>query len=246
MRSIKKSDFAELVKYITDEQGKTERLGHVRVTNCEANTLPAVMAEVMATQHGNTRSEADKTYHLLVSFRAGEKPDAETLRAIEDRICAGLGFAEHQRVSAVHHDTDNLHIHIAINKIHPTRNTIHEPYRAYRALADLCATLERDYGLERDNHETRQRVSENRANDMERHAGVESLVGWILYAGRIVAGITGATGAVAGAYIADITDGEDRARHFGLMSACFGVGMVAGPVAGGLLGAISLLPRAFR
>ncbi len=45
-------------------------------------------------------------------------------------------------------------------------------------------------------------------------------------------GITGATGAVAGAYIADITDGEDRARHFGLMSACFGVGMVAGPVAG--------------
>ncbi|WP_332122848.1 MFS transporter, partial [Escherichia coli] len=62
----------------------------------------------------------------------------------------------------------------------------------------------------------------------------------ILYAGRIVAGITGATGAVAGAYIADITDGEDRARHFGLMSACIGVGMVAGPVAGGLLGAISL------
>lgn len=55
-----------------------------------------------------------------------------------------------------------------------------------------------------------------------------------------MAGITGATGAVAGAYIADITDGEDRARHFGLMSACFGVGMVAGPVAGGLLGAISL------
>ncbi|MGF2043786.1 relaxase/mobilization nuclease domain-containing protein, partial [Staphylococcus aureus] len=28
---------------------------------------------------------------------------------MEDRICAGLGFAEHQRVSAVHHDTDNLH-----------------------------------------------------------------------------------------------------------------------------------------
>ncbi|WP_239647799.1 MFS transporter, partial [Streptococcus agalactiae] len=65
---------------------------------------------------------------------------------------------------------------------------------------------------------------------------------WILYAGRIVAGITGATGAVAGAYIADITDGEDRARHFGLMSACFGVGMVAGPVAGGLLGAAGTCP----
>ncbi len=43
---------------------------------------------------------------------------------------------------------------------------------------------------------------------------------WVLYIGRIVAGITGATGAVAGAYIADITDGDERARHFGFMSAC--------------------------
>ena len=179
IRSLGKSDFAGLVKYITDEQGKTERLGQVRVTNCDAATLPAVIGEVLATQRANTRSEADKTYHLLVSFRAGEKPDEATLHAIEERICVGLGFGEHQRVSAVHHDTDNLHIHIAINKIHPTHNTIHEPYQAYRALADLCSTMERDYGLERDNHETRKHVSENRANDMERHAGVESLVGWI-------------------------------------------------------------------
>ncbi|WP_410048233.1 MFS transporter, partial [Shigella sonnei] len=60
-----------------------------------------------------------------------------------------------------------------------------------------------------------------------------------LYIGRIVAGITGATGAVAGAYIADITDGDERARHFGFMSACFGFGMVAGPVLGGLMGGFS-------
>jgi hypothetical protein len=179
MRSLGKSDFAGLVKYITDEQGKTERLGEVRITNSEAANLADFITDVLATQHGNTRSEADKTYHLLVSFRAGEKPDEDTLRAIEERICAGLGFGEHQRISAVHNDTDNLHIHIAINKIHPARNTIHEPYQAYRALADLCSTMEHDYGLERDNHKTRKHVSENRANDMERHAGVESLVGWI-------------------------------------------------------------------
>ncbi len=30
-----------------------------------------------------------------------------------------MGYADHQRVSAVHYDTDNVHIHIAINKIHP-------------------------------------------------------------------------------------------------------------------------------
>ncbi|HFR8143234.1 TPA: TraI/MobA(P) family conjugative relaxase [Salmonella enterica] len=179
MRSLGKSDFAGLVKYITDEQGKTERLGEVQITNSEAANVADFITDVLATQHANTRSEADKTYHLLVSFRAGEKPDEATLRAIEERICAGLGFGEHQRISAVHHDTDNLHIHIAINKIHPTRNTIHEPYYPHRALAALCTTLEHDYGLERDNHEPRRRGAESRAADMERHAGVESLIGWI-------------------------------------------------------------------
>lgn len=86
---------------------------------------------------------------------------------------------EHQRISAVHHDTDNLHIHVAINKIHPERHTIHEPYRAYQTMGDMAAILEREYGLQVTNHTGRKRGSENRADDMEQHAGIESLLGWI-------------------------------------------------------------------
>ncbi|WP_275099897.1 TraI/MobA(P) family conjugative relaxase [Sedimenticola hydrogenitrophicus] len=179
MRSVGKSDFAGLVKYIVDEQGKTERLGNVQVTNCQAETMQAVIGEVLATQHINTRAESDKTFHLLVSFRPCETPEADTLKAIEDRICAGLGYSDHQRVSAVHHDTDNLHIHIAINKIHPVRNTMHEPFQSYRTLGELCQVLERDYGLERDNHQSKRTIAEGRAADMERHAGIDSLVGWV-------------------------------------------------------------------
>ncbi|WP_026130401.1 TraI/MobA(P) family conjugative relaxase [Methylotuvimicrobium buryatense] len=179
MRSPGKSDFAGLADYITDAQEKTERLGAVQVTNCEAGTVQAAIAEALATQHLNTRAKGDKTYHLLVSFRTGEKPGVDTLRAIEERICMGLGYGEHQRISAVHYDTDNLHIHIAINKIHPKRHTMHEPYYPHKTLAELCTILERDYRLEPDNHIPRKSGSENRAADMERHAGVESLLGWI-------------------------------------------------------------------
>lgn len=179
MRSLGKSDFAGLVRYITDEQSKDHRLGQVQVTNCAAGSVRDAITEVLATQQTNTRAKGDKTYHLIVSFRAGEQPSDETLRVIEERISAGLGYGEHQRVSAVHNDTDNLHLHIAINKIHPIRNTIHEPYYPHRTLAELCTILERDYGLERDNHEPRQRGAAARAADMERHAGIESLVGWI-------------------------------------------------------------------
>ncbi|EOV4287852.1 TraI/MobA(P) family conjugative relaxase [Escherichia coli] len=179
MRSPGKSDFAGLANYITDAQSKEHRLGEIRLTNCHAVTVGDAITEVLATQHGNTRATSDKTYHLLVSFPPGENPPADVLRKIEDRVCAALGYAEHQRISAVHSDTDHLHIHIAINKIHPERNTMHEPFQAYRTMGEIAAKLEKEYGLQAVNHISKRTLAEGRAADMENHAGVESLVGWI-------------------------------------------------------------------
>ena len=179
MRSLGKSDFAGLASYITDAQSKEHRLGEVRLTNCHASMVGDAITEVLATQHGNTRATSDKTYHLLVSFPPGENPGAEVLHQIEDRVCAALGYDGHQRISSVHNDTDHLHVHIAINKIHPVRHTMHEPFLAYRTMAEVAVKLEDEFGLQQVNHGDRRSLSEGRAGDMEHHAGVESLVGWI-------------------------------------------------------------------
>lgn len=179
MKSVRKSDFQKLVHYITNPQQKSERVGEVWVTNCYSDQADDAVLEVCLTQAQNSRARSDRTYHLILSFRPGEQPDAHALKAIEGRICEGLGFGEHQRVSAVHYDTDNLHLHIAINKIHPTRFTIHNPYYDHQKLGELCQTLEREYKLEPDNHLARKTASENRAQDMERHSGIESLLGWV-------------------------------------------------------------------
>jgi hypothetical protein len=177
--AARKSSFGRLVRYLTESQGKEVRKGAVRVTNCYNDSAEVAALEVLNTQSMNTRSMADKTYHLIVSFQAGEEPDSATLTAIEDRVCDGLGFSGHQRVSVVHQDTDNLHLHIAINKIHRTRYTIQEPFRAYRTLAKLCEKLEAEYSLQKDNHVPRLTAAENRAADMEHHSGIESLLGWV-------------------------------------------------------------------
>lgn len=179
MKDAKLSSFAGLAKYITNSQEKQERVGEIRLTNFQSESLDWAVTEALHVQQRNQRAEGDKTYHLLISFAPGEQPSAKILRDVEDRICAAIGFGEHQRVSAVHHDTDNLHIHVAINKIHPERHTIHEPYRAYQAMGDMAAILEREHGLQVTNHTGRKRGSENRADDMEQHAGIESLLGWI-------------------------------------------------------------------
>lgn len=57
-----------------------------------------------------------------------------------------------------------------------------------------------------------------------------------LFVGRVLAGITAATFSTAGAYIADITPPKERAQRFGLIGAAFGIGFIAGPALGGLLG----------
>lgn len=179
MKEAKLSSYAGLAKYITNSQEKQERVGEVRLTNFQSESLEWAITEALHVQQRNQRAEGDKTYHLLISFAPGEQPSAEILRDVEDRMCAAIGFGEHQRISAVHHDTDNLHIHIAINKIHPERHTLHEPYRAYKTMGDMASILEREHGLQVTNHGNKKRGSENRADDMEQHAGIESLLGWI-------------------------------------------------------------------
>jgi len=57
-----------------------------------------------------------------------------------------------------------------------------------------------------------------------------------LFIGRIIAGITGASITTASAYIADISNDENRAKNFGMIGAAFGLGFIIGPIMGGLLG----------
>lgn len=61
----------------------------------------------------------------------------------------------------------------------------------------------------------------------------------VLYCGRVLAGVTGASMAVATAYIADISTPDERSKRFGYMNACFGLGFVAGPLLGGVIGSLS-------
>ncbi len=57
---------------------------------------------------------------------------------------------------------------------------------------------------------------------------------WVLFAGRIVDGASGASQAVAQAAAADLAEPSERPRLMGLIGAAFGVGFVVGPAIGGL------------
>ena len=64
--------------------------------------------------------------------------------------------------------------------------------------------------------------------------GFATSIAW-LFISQAFAGAFGATTATAGAYLADVTPGADRAHRFGLIGASMGVGIIVGPIVGGLL-----------
>ena len=67
--------------------------------------------------------------------------------------------------------------------------------------------------------------------------GFAPTIAW-LFAGRLFAGIFGASFTTGTAYIADISTPEKRAQNFGMVGVAFGLGFIIGPVIGGLLGQI--------
>ncbi|STZ27371.1 Tetracycline resistance protein, class C [Myroides odoratus] len=68
----------------------------------------------------------------------------------------------------------------------------------------------------------------------------------LLVVGRIIAGITGATFAVASAAIVDISTEDERTKYFGYLHAAFALGFILGPLMGGILGEYNLrLPFVF-
>lgn len=68
---------------------------------------------------------------------------------------------------------------------------------------------------------------------------------WMLFASRILSGLTAGNISVAQAYIADITDEKNRARGMGMIGAAFGIGFILGPAIGGTLSVYGFAVPAF-
>lgn len=138
--------------------------------------------EVADTQALNTRTTQEKTYHLVVSFHPEDETrlTPEVFKAIEQRFADALGLSEHQRHCGVHVNTENMHMHVAYNLIHPEKLTRVEPWRDYIKRDKLCRELEKEYGLVIDNG--RDQVQEqglgDRAAAMEAHTGRQSFEGY--------------------------------------------------------------------
>ena len=149
--------------------------------------------EVTDTQALNTRTTQEKTYHLIVSFRPEDETrlTPEAFKAIEVRFAQALGLSEHQRHCGVHVNTENMHMHVAYNLIHPEKLTRVEPWRDYIKRDKLCRELEKEYGLVIDNgrDKAQEQGLGERAAAVEAHTGRQSFEGYARDQGEAILAI---------------------------------------------------------
>lgn len=62
----------------------------------------------------------------------------------------------------------------------------------------------------------------------------------LLFASRLIDGVSGGTAASASAVLADISTPENRAKAFGLIGVAFGLGFILGPALGGVLAGVAV------
>lgn len=67
----------------------------------------------------------------------------------------------------------------------------------------------------------------------------------LLFAARVIDGLSGGNISTARAYMSDITEEKDRAKAYGIIGAAFGLGFIFGPALGALLGRYSFAAPAW-
>lgn len=145
--------------------------------NCLTDDIELCKLEIKSTQDQNMRVKGDKTYHMIISFSPEDhdKLTTEFHKKVVEDICNELGFGDHQRVCAIHKDTENEHCHVIINKIHPETFKIHSPFQDGPKMNLIAAELEQKYNLTIINHSNEKNEKKNRQKD-----GIISFNQWVI------------------------------------------------------------------
>jgi hypothetical protein len=190
----KGGNIRDLTDYIAGPEagGEDEKVLHRGGLGFVADEFSAQQAEMMALADEAVRSD-HPVQHWIMSWREGEQPTAQQADAAVRTFLAEMGLEGHQALYAVHADTDNVHLHLAVNRVHQETGKVISVNRgfdydpAHRAIARIeheqgwqpergaRYEVARDGAVERrPSVESPMREPSTRARDIENHTGEKS------------------------------------------------------------------------
>jgi hypothetical protein len=117
------SSFKGLNDYII---GKTNRKPEEKIALTDCVNLASVETATMEMEALAFQNKlcGDPVMHLLLSWRENESPTQDQVKEAVEITLSELDLSECQAVYSLHQNTDNMHMHLCVNRVHP------ETYRA--------------------------------------------------------------------------------------------------------------------
>ncbi|EJM7684749.1 relaxase/mobilization nuclease domain-containing protein [Salmonella enterica] len=179
--------FNRLTDYITRSGDEsimqtlsTDEYGRQRVlfdgVMCETNTFSLATAaiEMNAVALQNTRCK-DPVLHYFLSWPVTDNPTHDQIFDSVRQSLIEFGMEEHQYVAAIHTDTNNIHCHIAANRIHPETYKAADDSYTFRKLQRVLRKLELKHNWTPTNGKRDEPPVPQGAVAMEYYADQESL-----------------------------------------------------------------------
>ena len=187
----KAANVRRLTDYIRDPSQQGEKVLYSGSRGFLTEEHRSQQAEMIALAEEARRSPNPVTHYVL-SWHEGEHPTDEQVERAVDIFLDELGLTEHQCIFGVHQDTDNIHGHLAVNRVHPETGKVVKPNKGFdlEAVHRAIARIEHEQGWRREargryrvredgslvkeaEEHTMPRIS-TRARDFERRTGTQS------------------------------------------------------------------------
>ena len=94
------------------------------------DTPVAQTAEMVALAEDAVRSP-DPVHHYVLSWREGEKPSPEQVEKAVDILLEEMDLQDHQAIYGLHADTNNHHLHVIVNRVHPDTGRVRTINRGF-------------------------------------------------------------------------------------------------------------------
>ena len=149
-----KHSWSNLTQYIT-KPSVLDALGEqvektIGVETGNVSSLENAPAEMYAVAQQAPRVK-EPVYHYILSWPEHERPATQDIFAAARDTLAALGMGDHQYIIAIHANTDNLHAHVEVNRVHPKTFRAFDPSWDYLTLHRAAREAEIRYGWHHDN-----------------------------------------------------------------------------------------------
>jgi len=128
-RAWQVSDLVDYIRYPHDRNPQ-EKVEYAGSRNFWSASHRGQRGEMVSLANESKHSRMP-VQHWVFSWQEGEQPRREQIEELVDVFLDRMGLEGHQTVYGLHFDTDNYHLHIAVNRMNEITKKVVQPHKGF-------------------------------------------------------------------------------------------------------------------